>query len=152
LADLVNGTRRCFLKVVASGAALGAGLGCSSDPASPEVFGDVSAGNITDLPIGTLKAIDKAPAYIGRDDAGLYAMTATCTHDGCDMISDGSIGADVKSVNCACHGSHFDANGHVTSGPAKGDLAHFSVEVDASGNVTVHGGIQVGAAIRVAVT
>jgi cytochrome b6-f complex iron-sulfur subunit len=142
-------SRRRFLRVVASAAALGAVAACAnSTSGAPEVFGDASAGNVSDLPVGTLRALSDAPAYIGRDDGGLYAMTSTCTHEGCDMISSGSV--DAAGVHCACHGSDFDANGVVTHGPAKTNLTHFAVDIDSSGNIVVHGGTTVAASTRTA--
>jgi cytochrome b6-f complex iron-sulfur subunit len=90
-----------------------------------------------------------APAFIARDAGGLYALTATCTHQGCGLTAQGS--GPTASLGCHCHGSTFDRNGAVTGGPAPTPLAHFAVEIDASGNVTVHGGTQVDAATRVPV-
>ncbi len=87
--------------------------------------------------------------FIGRDAGGLYAVTSTCTHKGCDVTAEGA-GANV-SLFCPCHGSRFDRNGGVTQGPASAPLAHFAVEVDVTGDVSVHGDIQVDAATRVMV-
>jgi cytochrome b6-f complex iron-sulfur subunit len=139
-------SRRRFLTVLGAGSVAGIASGCSQDPAEPEQFGTVSAGNVADLPEGTLRAIDGAPAYIGRDADGVYAMTSTCTHEGCDMIAEGSVNA--SGVYCACHGSRFDANGSVQSGPADKPLAHFAVEIGDDGVITVHGESQVAASIR----
>lgn len=145
-------SRRVFLHT-ATATAAGVGVACfgcsNASSADPEAFGSVTAGNVADLPVGTLQAIDGAPAFIGRDERGLYAMTSTCTHEGCDMISDGSVGAG--GIDCACHGSRFDANGAVLRGPANSPLTHFKVTLDASGNVTVEGGTTVSASTRTAV-
>jgi cytochrome b6-f complex iron-sulfur subunit len=104
---------------------------------------------VKDLPVGTLQRIADAPAFIGRDAAGLYALSSTCTHAGCDVAVQRS--ETTASFNCPCHGSQFDRNGAVTRGPASSPLVHFAVELDAKGNVTVHGGTQVNAEVRMAV-
>jgi Rieske Fe-S protein len=141
-------TRRVFLRTTA---AMGLTLGCAGGSGSdPEAFGKVSAGNVSALPVGTLLAVAGAPVIVGRDASGLYAMTSTCTHEGCDMAADGSV--DASGVFCGCHGSRFDPNGGVLRGPATAPLAHFAVSVDATGNVTVDGGAKVSASTRTAVT
>lgn len=143
-------TRRRFLQMVAASATLPAGLvACSSAGSSPAAFGDISAGNVSSLSVGTLRAISGQPACIGRDANGVYAMTLTCTHQGCDMGSRGSVSS--AGITCNCHGSRFDANGGVTSGPASDPLQHFAVSVGSSGDLTVHGGTPVGASTRLAV-
>ena len=86
---------------------------------------------------------------LGRDSGGLYAMTVTCTHQGCDVEPFGS--GTSATVRCPCHGSQFDRNGAVIHGPASSPLTHFAVAVDASGNITIHGGTTVGADVRTAV-
>jgi Rieske Fe-S protein len=135
--------------VVGISSTLGTLDGCSSSPAAPEAFGDVSAGNVSDTSIGMVQALSDAPAILGRDENGLYAMTSTCTHEGCDMIHDGSVTS--SGISCSCHGSRFDLNGNVTNGPASAPLQHFAVSIDASGAITVHGGMDVSASTRVAV-
>ncbi|HTQ03668.1 MAG TPA: Rieske (2Fe-2S) protein [Polyangiaceae bacterium] len=142
-------TRRVFL---CASAAVGMTLGCvaNTSGSDPETFGSVSAGNVSNLPVGTLRVLAGAPAFIGRDAGGLYAMTSTCTHAGCDMAVDGNVTS--SGVLCGCHGSRFDANGDVVSGPANAPLAHFAVAIDAAGNVTVDGGSKVSASTRTAVS
>lgn len=100
-------------------------------------MGDVPAGNVSELPIGTLNVVGSEPVCIGRDPSGIYAMTLTCTHAGCDMAQHGTVSA--QGIACGCHGSEFDPNGDVVRGPATQPLAHFAVTVDASGNLTIHG-------------
>jgi Rieske Fe-S protein len=146
-----NGTertsRRVFLRTTTT-AAVGVTFGCASvGPGSgPETFGTVAAGNVADLPAGTVRGLDGAPAYIARDAHGLYAMTSTCPHAGCDMRADGN--ASGSGVFCGCHGSRFDANGGVLQGPADTPLTHFAVSVDMAGNVTVDGAKEVAASVR----
>lgn len=142
--DLV--TRRTFLTVVATVATTGA---CSASDPQPAQFGDVSAGNVKDIPDGALKNVGSFPVVIGRDAGGLYAMTVTCTHEGCEVSPAGTGPGAI--LNCPCHGSQFDRNGSVIQGPAQSPLTHFAVEVSGTGEVTIHGGTQVAASVRAAV-
>jgi Rieske Fe-S protein len=109
--------------------------------------GDLAAGNASGIPVGTLNAIPGKTVAIGRDSMGLYAITLVCTHQGCTAAPAGATGA--RQVDCPCHGSQFDANGAVIRGPAARPLVHFSVTVDAAGNVVIHTGTQVAATVRV---
>jgi len=145
------GSRRQFLQVCGVGAVGCAFVaGCSAKSGgSPATFGDVSAGNIKNLPAGALVQVSSEPVFIGRDQGGVYALTSTCTHQGCDVSVQGS--GDSAVLFCPCHRSQFDRNGAVQQGPANAPLAHFAVEIDASGNITIHGGTQVSATVRVSV-
>jgi Rieske Fe-S protein len=138
--------RRRFLGLVGVAATAGA---CGGPAAvGPASFGDVSGGNVRDLPEGTLRILDTAPACIGRDQGGVYAMTLTCPHAGCDIGQTGSVGP--QGLVCGCHGSRFDANGSVQQGPASSSLDHFAVTMDAQGELTIHGGQIVSADQRLA--
>jgi Rieske Fe-S protein len=136
-------TRRYFLQVLAVGAASTAGAiaGCSGNNSTgPEAFGDVTAGNVSALQIGSVISVPGAPAFLGRDSGGLYAMTSICTHAGCDMAGGGPT---TTTINCHCHGSQFSLTGNVLQGPAQNPLTHFAVTVGADGTITVHGGNKV---------
>ena len=62
--------------------------------------------------------LHKVAAY--RDDAGvLHEVTAVCPHLKCIVHWNGN----EKSWDCPCHGSRFDAMGHVMQGPSVADLA-----------------------------
>jgi len=55
-----------------------------------------------------------------RDDAGaLHAVSALCTHLGCQV----AFNASERSWDCPCHGSRFDVDGAVLDGPANKRLA-----------------------------
>jgi Rieske Fe-S protein len=145
--------RRVFLKtILAVGAGatsvleVACGQGADGTAAS---FGDLPAGPASALGVGDVKIVPGGPAVIARDSGGVYAMTITCTHRGCDVAPNAS-GAST-TLDCPCHGSRFDANGNVIRGPAGAPLVHFAVAVDAAGNLTVHGGTEVAASVRVAV-
>ena len=140
-------TRRHFLTMLAGAVAVGA---CSGSSGEPAVFGDVSAGNVKNVAVGSLALVGSEPVMLGRDSGGLYAMTNTCTHQGCDTEPVGS--GSSATVRCPCHGSQFDRNGNVTRGPAGSALTHFAVEVDSAGEITIHGGKRVAASVRTAVT
>ncbi len=134
--------RRSFLKVLAATPLVAA---CSSNSGAPASFGIVSAGNVSSTSEGTLSVVPNAPAILARDADGLYAMTITCTHEGCDVTPTG------VTLDCPCHGSRFDSNGKVLQGPAGSPLVHFAVTVDANGAITIDGTKQVAASLRTAV-
>jgi len=140
-------SRRYFLQVLAAGAAGTAGaLACSgNNGGEPEAFGDVTAGNISNLQVGSVRSISGAPAFIGRDTAGIYAMTSTCSHAGCDMSSSATL---VTNIECPCHQSLFNLNGGVVQGPASSPLTHFEVSLATDGTMTVHGATRVSASTR----
>ncbi len=97
----------------------------------------IPAGAATDVQPGTLRAVSGAPAAIGRDTGGIYALSLVCTHEQCDIGRTGFVSA--AGLECGCHGSQFDANGNVTRGPAASPLPHLLVTADMSGQLTIHG-------------
>ncbi len=146
--DLPRTTRRVFLQVLAASAAVPAALGCGSS-AMPEAVGDVVAGAAAALSVGTIRPIQGFAVCIARDASGIYAMTLTCTHQGCDIGAQGLVSS--SGLVCFCHGSQFDVNGNVVHGPAREPLQHFAVSADAKGNLTIHGDSPVDAATRLMV-
>lgn len=57
-------------------------------------------------------------AVFRDEDGDLHAVSATCTHLGCEV----SFNPAERSWDCHCHGSRFDVDGHVLQGPAVKDL------------------------------
>ena len=57
-----------------------------------------------------------------RDEAGLRAVDLTCPHLGC------TVKATEQGFACPCHGSRFDREGRVLSGPAARSLDRLPVE------------------------
>ena len=147
--------RRRFLQLVGAGAvtlgalpilqACGGGGQGGQSPAS----GPVPAGNVSAVPVGTLEIVGGQPVILGRDAAGLYAMSAICTHAGCSMVDSGTV--DGNGAYCACHGSQFDRNGNPVSGPARSPLDHYRVDLAADGTITVQAGNIVAESTRTAV-
>ncbi|MDQ6861285.1 MAG: FAD-dependent oxidoreductase [Verrucomicrobiota bacterium] len=82
--------------------------------------GDVSHVNDIEHGCGAVvrRGLKKIAAY--RDDSGvLHEMTAVCPHLKCIVHWN----RNEKTWDCPCHGSRFDAMGHVLNGPSVADLA-----------------------------
>jgi glycine/D-amino acid oxidase-like deaminating enzyme/nitrite reductase/ring-hydroxylating ferredoxin subunit len=63
------------------------------------------------------RGMHKVAVY--RDDAGaLHTYKATCPHLGCIV----EWNRTERTWDCPCHGSRFDAHGHIINGPANVDL------------------------------
>jgi len=125
--------RRFFL-AAGGAAALGAvlaatGCGSGSGP-GPDPTG-VQVGLVDDFPPDSVTLFSSDRLLVGRDAAGLYAMSAVCTHQGCTL----RVGQD--RLPCPCHGSAFDFDGAVLNGPAIDPLQHYAVIVDEAGEVRV---------------
>jgi glycine/D-amino acid oxidase-like deaminating enzyme/nitrite reductase/ring-hydroxylating ferredoxin subunit len=78
--------------------------------------------SVQDIPSGSgavvREGFSKICAY--RDERGvLHRHSAVCPHLGCIV----GWNATEHSWDCPCHGSRFDALGHVIQGPAASDLA-----------------------------
>ena len=70
--------------------------------------------------------------FLVRHGAALFAVSAICTHRKCKLESKPD-----ETFYCPCHGSTFDPNGKVTSGPARRDLPVFEVSPDEQGMLLV---------------
>ena len=63
------------------------------------------------------------PLAITRvSDASVVAVTRICTHLGCTVNLPAEPGG---TLNCPCHGSRFQANGQVVTGPALTPLTSY---------------------------
>jgi Rieske Fe-S protein len=70
--------------------------------------------------------------FIVRRGEKLFAVSSYCTHRKCKLSAESD-----RSFLCPCHGSTFDADGHVTKGPARSDLPVFSISTNDQGQLLV---------------
>lgn len=90
------------------------------------------AGQVIDYPIGvTIDAANRV--WIVRNEKGLYAMWARCTHLGC---TPNWFPAESR-FRCPCHGSNFSAQGDVIAGPAPKPLWRVQVTRAPTGELIV---------------
>ena len=70
---------------------------------------------------------DGMPAILFRTKTGVFAYSATCTHEGCTVAYQSSN----KSLYCPCHGAEFDPfkNGDVITGPTRDALPTVKVKI-----------------------
>ncbi len=90
--------------------------------------GEVAA--LTEIQRGSGALLRKGTRLVAvyRDEQdGFHARSAICTHVGCIVHWNGT----EKSWDCPCHGSRFDVNGVVLSGPARQPLADASEMLNA---------------------
>lgn len=93
----------------------------------------VVAGPPGDFAPGTLTPLPQGRVLVGRDDGGLYALSAICPHLGCIVVPDGRGG-----LTCLCHGSTFSGDGTNLSGPAPRPLTHLLLTLNGDGLVEVN--------------
>jgi Rieske Fe-S protein len=70
--------------------------------------------------------------FVIRRGDRLFALSAICTHRKCKLTAE-----PARSFYCKCHGSTFDAAGHVTEGPARRDLPILPTNIDGQGRLLV---------------
>ncbi len=79
---------------------------------------------------------DGSPILVVRKEAALaLAFSALCTHEACTIAFDPT----TRGAACPCHGSRYDADGHVTNGPANHSLQIFPAVVESDGIVVTLG-------------
>ena len=76
-----------------------------------------------DVPPGGALVFRTERVALMRDGAGFYALSLVCTHLGCTVV------VTEEALSCPCHGSRFDRQGKVLTGPADRSLARMPVEV-----------------------
>ena len=107
--------------------ALEAGAAPESDPRR------VTGATRASFTPGTIQDYRKPDGFfLIADAAGIYAVSAICTHLGCKVAL-----ADNQGFDCPCHDSEYDLQGNVLQGPARLPLAHFEVTEQAPGGPLV---------------
>jgi Rieske Fe-S protein len=66
--------------------------------------------------------------FLVRDGDAVKALSATCTHLGCQVAWD----REARRFRCPCHGGAYDAQGRVLDGPPPRPLDAIDVRVDAA--------------------
>jgi len=81
---------------------------------------------IADIPAGGALVFRQERVAVMREGTGFIAMSLVCTHLGC------TVAVTPDGMVCPCHGSHFDRQGKVLTGPAQRPLARLIVEQTAT--------------------
>ncbi len=95
--------------------------------------------------VGSVTAVPGGHCWVVRDEGGVYAVTAVCTHLGC------LVNHEAEGFVCPCHGSRFRRDGSVVHGPALQALPHVAVSRTPEGLLRVDMTQQVPATERLAV-
>ena len=96
---------------------------------SNQAGGRVLAGTTADVPVGSGKvvAMGSTPVIVTNTAQGFHAFSAVCTHLGCIVAFDSTLG----QIGCPCHGGVFNAStGAVVSGPPPAPLKPVTVVVE----------------------
>ncbi len=98
------------------------------------------AGLPEEYPLNTVstKWIEGQKVWLIRNEKGLYALSAICTHLGCTPRWVNEEGL----FKCPCHGSNFTINGDVVVGPASLPLWRYSIGLAEDGQVVVNKSIK----------
>lgn len=137
--DLASLDRRQFVKVGATSLGV-AGLGAcvfGFRYLSPNVLYEpspiVSVGRPERYPVDSVTLDPRFGIFVARAQKGFYALSAVCTHLGC--LSNWK--PDTGVIACPCHGSTFQRDGVVLSGPAPHPLPWLKVWISDDGYLMV---------------
>jgi thiosulfate dehydrogenase [quinone] large subunit len=120
-----------FLSVAAIASALvGKTFAKVSEKSDPTVSGSSPIIELAKINVGETHQFalsNGMPAILFRTKTGVFAYSATCTHQGCTVTYKNSN----KSLYCPCHGAEFDPfkSGGVITGPARDALPSVKVKI-----------------------
>jgi len=89
--------------------------------------------SLPEIAQGSVKGVNFKGERIAIFNLGgeIFATTDVCTHEGCLISDNHIIEDDGKTVECTCHGSHFNIKtGEVTGPPAAESLKTYKVKVE----------------------
>jgi cytochrome b6-f complex iron-sulfur subunit len=89
------------------------------------------AGKPDDYPDNSVTFLEDERVFLVRQGNAFRCMSAVCTHLGCTVDRTG------QGYHCPCHGSVFDDEGGVKSGPAPRALEWFSVTLSKDNRLLV---------------
>jgi cytochrome b6-f complex iron-sulfur subunit len=93
------------------------------------------AGDPSELQVGMVdeRFKERFGVWLVRDEAGIYALSSTCTHLGC---TPNWLEAEQK-FKCPCHGSGFYKTGINFEGPAPRPLERYTITLAEDGQILV---------------
>ena len=97
----------------------------------------ISLGDTNMYPVDTYTFLEEHKLFVYRDHEGIKAVSAVCTHLGCILERSS------EGFECPCHGSCYNEEGRVLSGPAPRDLSWYRVSKAADGKIVVDPGTTV---------
>ncbi len=120
--------RRTFLVgCVSLGAATAGFLAATFRFLVPNVMYEPSrrfdVGPPTEFPPDSATFLPDRRLFVFNSADGFYAISSVCTHLGCNVKRIGT------GFECPCHGSKFDENGRVISGPAPRPLPWYAISL-----------------------
>lgn len=89
------------------------------------------AGKPEDFPDGSVTFLEEERVFLVRKGNTFRCLSAICTHLGCTVNRAG------QGYHCPCHGSVFDDQGSVKSGPAPRALEWFLVTLSKDSRLLV---------------
>jgi cytochrome b6-f complex iron-sulfur subunit len=89
------------------------------------------AGKPEDYPDGSVTFLEQERVFVVRQGNTFRCLSSTCTHLGC------TVNRAEHGYHCPCHGSVFDDEGTVKSGPAPRGLEWFSVTLSKDNRLLV---------------
>jgi cytochrome b6-f complex iron-sulfur subunit len=117
------------------GGALGL-LGALARSVVPDVLYEPArrfpVGRPGDFPPASVTFVSERRLFVFNTPEGFYAISAVCTHLGCNVNHE-----EGKGFACPCHGSTFEEDGHVRTGPAAWPLPRFPMSLSRRGELIV---------------
>jgi cytochrome b6-f complex iron-sulfur subunit len=97
-----------------------------------------TAGKPEDYQAGEVstRMLKEQRVWMIRNNEGIYALIAICTHLGCTPIWHPA----EERIKCPCHGSNFLVDGQNVAGPAPVPLFRAAIALDLAGNIVVDKG------------
>jgi cytochrome b6-f complex iron-sulfur subunit len=89
------------------------------------------AGRPEDYPAGSVTFLEEERVFLVRQGNTFRCLSAICTHLGC------TVNRTDRGYHCPCHGSVFDEQGGVKSGPAPRALEWFQVSLSKDNRLLV---------------
>jgi cytochrome b6-f complex iron-sulfur subunit len=114
------------------GVALAGALRLPNPTVSPGPLRRFKIGAPELYPVGSETHLEKENVFVFRDEQGVFAVSAVCTHLGC------IVARSQQGFACPCHGSKFNHKGDVTGGPAPRALPWLAVGQAADGDLVIY--------------